>query len=382
MDAYLALEDGTVVEGEGHGAPGEVQSELVFTTQYTGYEESLTDPSYAFQTLMFTYPLIGNYGVDPDSFQSDGIKAEACVAREFSTDPPDVLEWFEEEGVPAMSGVDTRALTVRTREHGTMRSGLIVGEDATPERAQELAEDCPDIEELDLGARVTREDTKRFEGFDGTEGTVALIDCGCKNNIITSLRRRNLDVVALPYDVSPGEVRGINPDSLFISNGPGDPAKYTDAVGVVDEFVFVDGAGALPRHVGGADVAEPLQTGALREQVEHVTCAVHVHLPADVPRDRQVVHRGEMHRLRNLLGHVVVSVAEGQVRLRDVAGEHLGPVGQFEVGEEGVGAVFELRLDEQEERSLRICYGQSAQEAGAEEARDASEEGHAGKIRK
>jgi len=239
MYAYLALEDGTVVEGEGHGAPGEVQSELVFTTQYTGYEESLTDPSYAFQTLMFTYPLIGNYGVDPDAFQSDGIKAEACVAREFSTDPPDVLEWFEEEGVPAMEGVDTRALTVRTREHGTMRSGLVVGDDATPERAKELAEDCPDIEELDLGAQVTREKPKTFEGVGAgdADATVALIDCGCKRNIITSLRNRNLDVVALPYDVSPGEVRETEPDALFISNGPGDPANYEDAVAAVDEFI-------------------------------------------------------------------------------------------------------------------------------------------------
>lgn len=237
MKAYLALEDGTVVEGEGHGVPGEVQSELVFTTQYTGYEESLTDPSYKFQTLMFTYPLIGNYGVDPESFQSGGIKAEACVAREFSTDPPDVLEWFEEEGIPAMSGVDTRALTVKTRERGTMRSGLVVGEDATPERAKELAEDCPDIEELDLGAEVTRDEKKRFEGFGGSDATVALIDCGCKRNIITSLRRRDLDVVALPYDASPGEIRDVDPDSLFISNGPGDPANYEDAVEAVDEFV-------------------------------------------------------------------------------------------------------------------------------------------------
>jgi carbamoyl-phosphate synthase small subunit len=239
MKAYLALEDGTVVEGEGHGVPGEVQSELVFTTQYTGYEESLTDPSYAFQTLMFTYPLIGNYGVDPDAFQSDGIKAEACVAREFSTDPPDVLEWFEEEEVPAMEGVDTRALTVRTREHGTMRSGLVVGDDATPERAKELAEDCPDIKDLDLGAQVTREESKTFEGVGAgdADATVALIDCGCKRNIITSLRNRNLDVVALPYDVSPGDIRETEPDALFISNGPGDPANYEDAVSAVDEFV-------------------------------------------------------------------------------------------------------------------------------------------------
>ncbi|MFP4633116.1 MAG: carbamoyl-phosphate synthase domain-containing protein, partial [Halobacteriales archaeon] len=237
MQAYLALEDGTVVEGEGHGAPGEVQGELVFTTQYTGYEESLTDPSYAFQMLMFTYPLIGNYGVDPESFQSEGIQAEACIAREFSTSPPDVLEWFEAEGVPAMSGVDTRALTIRTREHGTMNAGLVVGEDATEERARELAADCPDIETLDLGARVTVDEPERLKGYGGSDAEVALIDCGCKANIVESLRRRDVDVVRLPYDVSPGDVRDVDPDAVFVSNGPGDPARYDDAVEVVDEFV-------------------------------------------------------------------------------------------------------------------------------------------------
>lgn len=237
MDAYLALEDGTVIEGDGHGVADEVQGELVFTTQYTGYEESLTDPSYAFQMLMFTYPLIGNYGVDPASFQSDGIKAEACIAREFSTSPPDVLEWFEREEIPAMEGVDTRELTIRTREHGTMRAGLDVGPDASAERARELAEDCPPIESKDLGAQVTVDEPTLHEGVDGGHGpTVALIDCGCKRNIVTSLRNRDMDVVSMPYDASPGEIRDVDPDLLFVSNGPGDPANYEDAVAAVDEF--------------------------------------------------------------------------------------------------------------------------------------------------
>ncbi len=237
MDAILALEDGTVVEGQGHGVAGEVQGELVFTTQYTGYEESLTDPSYAFQMLMFTYPLIGNYGVDPEVFQSEGIQAEACVAREFSTDPDDVLRWFEDEEVPAMSGVDTRALTIKTREHGTMNAGLVVGDDVSEERALDLAEDCPDISELDLGQRVTVDEPERLEGYGGTDAEAALIDCGCKRNIIESLRRRNIDVVRLPYDASAGDVRDVDPDGLFVSNGPGDPARYPDAVETVDEFV-------------------------------------------------------------------------------------------------------------------------------------------------
>lgn len=239
MNACLALEDGTVVEGEGHGVPGEVQGELVFTTQYTGYEESLTDPSYAFQMLMFTYPLIGNYGVDPSNFQSSEIQAEACIAREFSTSPSDVLEWFREEEIPAMSGVDTRALTIRTREHGTMRAGLVVGEDASKERALDLVEDCPDIEDLDLGSWVTRDEPALFEGLGDGPGDgekVVLIDCGCKQNIITSLRQRNLDVVAVPYDATPGMIREYEPDSLFISNGPGDPANYPDAVNAIEEF--------------------------------------------------------------------------------------------------------------------------------------------------
>ncbi len=236
MDAYLALEDGTVVEGQGHGVAGEVQGELVFTTQYTGYEESLTDPSYEFQLLMFTYPLIGNYGVDPEVFQSDGIKAEACIAREFSTDPDDVLQWFRDEEIPAMSGVDTRALTIKTREHGAMNAGLVVGEDVSEERAVELAEDCPPISSKDLGARVTVSERQRLEGYGGSDVEVALIDCGCKKNIIESLRQRSIDVVRMPYDSTSGDVRDVDPDAVFVSNGPGDPAQYTDAVDVVDEF--------------------------------------------------------------------------------------------------------------------------------------------------
>ncbi|MFB6284074.1 MAG: glutamine-hydrolyzing carbamoyl-phosphate synthase small subunit [Halobacteria archaeon] len=240
MEAVLALEDGTVVEGEGHGVPGEVEGELVFTTQYTGYEESLTDPSYKFQMLMFTYPLIGNYGVNPDNFQSPEIQAEACIAREFSTTPDDVLEWFEEEEIPAMSGVDSRELTIKTREHGTMRAGLVVGEEASADRALEIAEECPDIKELDLGERVTCDRPHVLEGFSNgsydENPTVVLIDCGSKRNIITSLRNRNVDVVRMPYDSSPEEIREYEPDSLFVSNGPGDPANYEEAVEAIREF--------------------------------------------------------------------------------------------------------------------------------------------------
>ncbi|WP_286878985.1 carbamoyl-phosphate synthase domain-containing protein, partial [Methanoculleus sp. UBA413] len=130
MKAVLGLEDGTFVVGSGVGVEGICSGELVFSTQMTGYMEALTDPSYAGQILMFTYPLIGNYGVDHQNFESSGVRARALVAREISRTPttkPSVAEYFEENGLLGISDVDTRNLTIKTRTVGTLRASLIVG---------------------------------------------------------------------------------------------------------------------------------------------------------------------------------------------------------------------------------------------------------------
>lgn len=129
MKAVLGLEDGTSMVGEGFGVEGETAGELVFTTQMTGYMEALTDASYAGQILMFTFPQIGNYGVDEKNFQSTEVKALACVTREVATVPEanePMGRYFRDHGLLGVTGIDTRALTIRTRQHGTLRAALVL----------------------------------------------------------------------------------------------------------------------------------------------------------------------------------------------------------------------------------------------------------------
>ncbi|GAB7095701.1 glutamine-hydrolyzing carbamoyl-phosphate synthase small subunit [Halolamina litorea] len=235
MSAYIALADGRVVEGRSR-APGTGRGELVFTTAYTGYEESLTDPSYAEQVLTFSYPLIGNYGVRDDRFESESVQPRVAVAREFTED---VAEWLESEGIPAVDGVDTRDLVTGIREQGAMRCGVAAGPDATPEQAREQLEQCVGMSDhVDIGAQVSVDGP---EVYDGTGPRVTLIDCGAKKSIIDALVERGAEVHRLPYDATPAEVADTDPDVVFISNGPGDPANFTAAGAVVDHF-----AGEVP----------------------------------------------------------------------------------------------------------------------------------------
>ncbi|MBS1263306.1 MAG: GMP synthase [glutamine-hydrolyzing] subunit A [Methanonatronarchaeales archaeon] len=241
MQAVLGLEDGTIVEGTGIGVEGEALGELVFATPFTGYTESLTDPSYLGQLLMFSYPLVGNYGVSGDVFQSDSVKAETLVAREVCEDPSGgdmpLHELLERDGVPGIQGVDTRALTVRTREKGAMRAALLVGE-SDGDRAVRLARKQPPITELDLVREVSTPGVVRIEG---TGPTVALLDMGTKRSIPRNLSARGCDVVIYPHDTPYDRIAADDPDALLISNGPGDPARCTDAVETAS-----DAAGQVP----------------------------------------------------------------------------------------------------------------------------------------
>ncbi|WP_101294606.1 glutamine-hydrolyzing carbamoyl-phosphate synthase small subunit [Halegenticoccus soli] len=231
-DAYIALADGRVVEARGR-VPGRTRGELVFTTAYTGYEESLTDPSYEEQVLTFSYPLIGNYGVRDERFESDRIHPRAAVAREFTDE---VVEWLADEGVPAIDHIDTRALVTAIREEGAMRCGIAVGPDATPEAAREELEQCKEMSEhADIGAQVSVTEPEVHPG--GGDATVALVDCGAKGSIVTSLVERGADVHVLPYDASVEDVESVDPDVLFVSNGPGDPANFEAAAALVERFV-------------------------------------------------------------------------------------------------------------------------------------------------
>ena len=232
-DAYVALESGRVVEARAR-APGRSRGELVFTTAYTGYEESLTDPSYEEQVLTFSYPLIGNYGVREERFESDRVHPRAVVARELTED---VAEWLESEGVPAVDHLDTRDLVTGIREGGAMKCGIAAGPEATPEAAKEELADCKGMSEhTDIGSQVST-DERITHNPDGDGPTVALVDCGAKGSITESLVERNATVEILPYDATVADVVSVDPDVLFISNGPGDPKNFEAAAALVDEYV-------------------------------------------------------------------------------------------------------------------------------------------------
>jgi len=229
MKAVLGLEDGEFVVGDGFGVEGECYGELVFNTQMTGYMESLTDPSYAGQILMFTFPLIGNYGVDELNFQNPRVSALACIAKEICDRPsalPSIRTFFEEHNLFGMQGVDTRALTIKTRLHGTMKAALVVGSD-DGQAAVALARNAPDISDTTPIPAVS---CKAPYHIPGKGKRIAVIDLGIKKNMLTSLATRNADLRIFPHHVKSDEILACKPDALFISNGPGDPKRATDAI--------------------------------------------------------------------------------------------------------------------------------------------------------
>jgi carbamoyl-phosphate synthase small subunit len=236
MKAVLGLEDGQYVVGEGFGTEGETAGELVFNTQMTGYMESLTDPSYFGQILMFTFPQIGNYGVDPQNFQSGKVCALGCITREICEKPdalPSIRSFFEENGLLGMAGVDTRALTIKTRVHGTMRAALVVGSD-DGNYAVTLARRTPTICDI---VPIPEVSCREPYHVPGTGKRIAVIDLGIKKNQITSLSKRNGDLYVFPYNTTADQVLACKPDALFVSNGPGDPKQATDAIRCIRELL-------------------------------------------------------------------------------------------------------------------------------------------------
>ena len=233
LKAALAIEDGTFVEGIGFGAERYVEGELVFNTSMTGYVEALTDPSYAGQILMMTYPLIGNYGVCEEDFESDGVKVEGFVVRELCKEPSnwrhtkDLDSLLKEYNVPGIEGIDTRALTKKTRVYGAMKAVLAVG-DYDKDKLLKRAVEQPSITEVDLVDKVCVREPKRMEGDGKYE--VVLVDCGIKLSIVRQLLKRNMNVTLVPYNYPPQEIKELQPDGIFISNGPGDPARVKPTI--------------------------------------------------------------------------------------------------------------------------------------------------------
>ncbi|GHU83622.1 carbamoyl-phosphate synthase small chain [Clostridia bacterium] len=220
--AYLVLENGRVFAGERFGAGAEAEGELVFTTAMVGYLETLTDPSYFGQIVVQTFPLIGNYGVIPEDFESDGPKLSGYVVREVCDGPSnfraqgDLDAFLRARGIPGLCGVDTRALTRVLRMAGVMRARI----SDTP---QALFDSAPPIAGVaDVTAKAVT--TQRPEA---PIARVALWDFGAKGGIARALLSRGCEVVSFPADVSAGEVLACRPDGVMLSNGPGDPAVNT-----------------------------------------------------------------------------------------------------------------------------------------------------------
>ncbi len=245
-NAILALVDGTIVEGKGFGAEKTALGELVFATSITGYEEALTDPSYKGQILMLTYPLIGNYGVSGSKFQSEGIKAEGFIVREMCDHPSHyrsvmtIDEFLRREGIPGMHDVDTRMLTIKTRRYGTMKACLMVKNGAITkydrDKALELAVKQPDISEMDLVEKVTCSHPYVIKGREDSP-KIAFIDLGVKRNILRSLEKRGFHIFVFPSSSGIEEIESVEPDALFLSNGPGDPIRAENAIDITKRFI-------------------------------------------------------------------------------------------------------------------------------------------------
>jgi carbamoyl-phosphate synthase small subunit len=224
MKGYLVLEDGRVFEGRVFGAKREVLGEVVFATGMTGYQESLTDPSYCGQILVASYPLIGNYGINPDDSQSEKVQVwgyvvkEACLAPSHRSSCQDIGGYIAQNDVPGISGIDTRAVIRHIRNFGTMKGAISV---ENPERVLARIGAMKHPEKDNLVANVSTKLIKRFD--ERKEKTVALFDCGLKSNIVQELRKR-FNVIQMPFDTSAEKVRDLEPDGIFISNGPGNPA--------------------------------------------------------------------------------------------------------------------------------------------------------------
>ncbi|MEM7819797.1 MAG: glutamine-hydrolyzing carbamoyl-phosphate synthase small subunit [Candidatus Aenigmatarchaeota archaeon] len=235
--AYLILEDGSIFSGFGFGAEKTVSGEVVFNTGMVGYTEAITDPSYKGQILCQTYPMIGNYGVSPEDFESDNIKIEGYIVREVCEKPNHwknnitLYEFLMKNDVPGIYGIDTRMLTKKLRSKGVMLGILTNFEDK--EILMKKLSKIEDPNKRDLVREVT---INKPIIYDGCEKTIVVIDCGVKLSIIKSLIKRKSNVIRVPAFFTADEIMRFNPDGIIISNGPGDPKKIEYVINSVRDL--------------------------------------------------------------------------------------------------------------------------------------------------
>lgn len=254
VPAILALADGSIFKGFSIGAPGHTIGEVVFNTSMTGYQEILTDPSYSNQIVTLTYPHIGNTGVNAEDVESTRIHAAGLIIKDLPIltsnfrSSQTLSDYLKSENVVGIAGIDTRKLTRILREKGAQSGAILAGEDATAEKALELAKSFGGLAGLDLAKVVstkqsypwTETEWKLGKGY-GQQAApqyhVVAFDYGVKFNILRMLAERGCKVTVLPAQSSAAEALALNPDGIFLSNGPGDPEPCDYAIAASKELI-------------------------------------------------------------------------------------------------------------------------------------------------
>jgi carbamoyl-phosphate synthase small subunit len=253
MKALVALEDGTVFEGESFTGPGEAFGEIVFNTGMTGYQEVLTDPSYKVQIVTMTYPLIGNYGINSEDMESKGIQPEAFLVKEYNAIPSNfrstttLAAFLQQYGILGVEGIDTRALTKHIRQAGAMK-GVVSTQTLDAAKLVKMAQNSDSLVGKDMVRKVTCQeqygwsetgpvDGMGFSSSDSGKYKVVAIDYGLKYNQLRILTDRGCSVQVVPAETGPDTILGLEPDGIFLSNGPGDPAGVAGVVETVRELL-------------------------------------------------------------------------------------------------------------------------------------------------
>ena len=256
IGAVLVLADGRVFRGEAIGAIGNTVGEVCFNTSLTGYQEILTDPSYSDQIITFTYPHIGNVGMNANDMESDSISVRGCIVRAPSRitsnyrSEKDFNTWLSDNGVVGIAGIDTRALVRHLRDHGA-QNGVIASDGMSDADALLMANNWDGLDGRDLVGQVTC--TAQSEWQQGTydldcaayqmpvcEKHVVALDFGCKRNIFRKLSDRGLNVTIVPASTSAADIMAMKPAGIFLSNGPGDPSAVAYAVDTIRELLDAD----------------------------------------------------------------------------------------------------------------------------------------------
>lgn len=303
MKAKLILENGMIFEGKSFGYLGESVGEVVFTTGMTGYQEVLTDPSYHGQIVTMTYPLIGNYGINLDDMESNKPQVKGFIVREKCNIPNNFRcemnldDYLKQNKIVGIEGIDTRALTKILRNNGTMK-GIITLDHS------ELSEVKKEIEAFSNKDAVSNVTTDKIYEIDGEGKHVAIIDYGIKNNILNCFKKRGCKITVFPSNVTAEEVLNINPDLVFLSNGPGDPEDLETEIENIKKIIgkkpivgICLGHQLLALSLGGSTTklkfghrgcnhpVKDLETGRV-----HITSQNHGYYVATLPENMEITH--------------------------------------------------------------------------------------------